>query len=116
MVIKNAFVTAAHRIDEELQAFLRGKAEAKVLVFAYELAHMHAVVATDAFQGKPMPDRIREIQEYLQAKIPPDELRFLYKIYAWTAEEYDARVSASAFEGGLTEILNLGERNTSEKQ
>ncbi len=109
MVAKNAFVKAAECIDRALQEFVHHRGEAKVLVYADELGHLHAVVATHAFDGVPGDERVRRVWEFLRSKLPAEDVGFLYRIHALTGDEYDARIASSVFPGGKTEILDLDE-------
>ena len=111
MVAKSDVLTAKHRIEEALEAFVRDRAEAKVLVFVNEWGHLHAVVASYGFERVPEGEREDQVWDYLRSHVPAEDLVHLYRIHAMTCSEYDARLSRSALPGGYSEILRLDERD-----
>jgi len=107
MVAKYDLVGAAERIDTALQDLVHHRNEAKVLVFTNRWGHLHAVVATHGFEGVPSADRGRKVWEFLRSRVAPEDLVLLYRIDAFTAAEYDARVAQRVADGMATELLDL---------
>ncbi len=107
MVAKTPVLTAAQTIDKALKEFVCNRAEAKVLVEVNELGHLWAVVASDGFENLSKEELRDRIWEHLRQTVPPDQLGYLYRLYALTGNEYDSRVTRSAFPGGQSEALEL---------
>lgn len=108
-LIDAALTELVGRIEVSLAEFVHHRGEAKVLVFANELGHLHAVVATHGFEGVPKEERVRRIWDHLRSheSLTDVDLGYLYKVHAFTNAEYNARVGASATKSSVAEWLNL---------
>lgn len=110
MAAEPPVLTAKKRIEQVLHALVENRAESKVVVFVDDLGHLHAVVASHAFEGMPQRDRQRLVRDYLRDHAAPEDLVYLHRVFALSASEYDEGYSKEVFPGGVSEILRLVEK------
>ena len=108
MAEEPSILAAKKRIEQVLNAFVEHRAESKVVVFGDELGHLHAVVASHAFEGMPRRERQRLVRDYLREHAKPEDLAHLHRVFVLSASEYDESYSNEVFRGGTTEISRLG--------
>jgi len=107
MAEEPAVIAAKGRIEQVLSDFVRQRAEAKVSVFVNDFGHLHAVVASGAFENMPYRERQELVREYLKVNAAPDDLAHLYRVFVLSASEFDENYSRTIFNGGETESLTI---------
>jgi len=110
MAEEPAVLKAIKPIEDVLRRFVHDRGEAKVLVLVRvnEFGHLHAVVATGAFEGMPQRERHRVVWDYLRQNARPEDLAHVYQVYALTTREYDARVLSASQTSGALDLFIRG--------
>ena len=107
MAEEPAVLAAKTRLERILNDFVHNRAEAKVSVFINEFGHLHAVIASHAFEGMPYQQRQDVVRKHLQMNAAPEDLAHLYRVYVLSASEFDENYSRTIFKGGETESLTI---------
>lgn len=109
MVAKPDIETAIESIENALRELMNDRSESRVIVAmglgVNEWERVHALVASHAFEGQSRSDLHDNIRSYLEKKVPPQELVYLYGIHILTRREFDTRCSTNEFPGGVTQIV-----------